>query len=96
MKGIQHSLNRHIGEAQFRQTLNEKVPTFGTNMGFKRHQGGIATYQQDKMALNYLYIKRKVLDDGYNTVSLDLWVSYFIIYGAETIILILKKFKIKN
>ena len=72
MKGIQHSINPHIGEAQFRRTLNEKAPTFGTNMGFKRHQGGIATYQQDKMALNYLYVKRKVLADGYNTVSMDL------------------------
>jgi len=73
MKGVQQRNNPHIGEKDFLRTLEERVPTRVTNKGFRKAKGGgIVTYEQDKIGLNHLYIKRKVLPDGINTTSLDL------------------------
>ena len=43
------------------------------NAGFIRGKDGtIKTYTQIKVGMSYVYMKRKVLDDGVSTTHLDL------------------------
>ena len=41
------------------------------NRGFRMVENRMMSYTQEKAGLTYFYIKRKVLDDGITTVSLD-------------------------
>ena len=52
-----------------RRTHARSRPTF---RGFRAHNNGIATYQQERNGFSYFYCKRRVLDDGVCTVPLDL------------------------
>ena len=58
----------------FRHVLNTQRVGQGTLIGFRVHNNGIATYQQRRDGLSYVYCKRRVLDDGVSTVLLDLEV----------------------
>ena len=56
----------------FRHVLNSQKPGSATNIGFRAHKNGIFTYEQERCGFSYLYCKRKVLDNGIDTVPLDL------------------------
>ena len=56
----------------FRHVLNSQKPGSATNIGFRAHKNGIFTYEQERCGFSYLYCKRKVLENGIDTVPLDL------------------------
>jgi len=55
----------------FKQVLENKQGVEGKNVGFRLKDNSIYTYQQDKLAFSYVYCKRKLADDGVNTLPLD-------------------------
>ena len=58
--------------AKFDKVLNEKCKLETTNIGMRAHNNSICSYSQQKVALSYTYIKRKVLSDGIHTEPLDI------------------------
>ena len=56
----------------FRHVLLSQKPGSATNIGFRAHKNGIFTYEQERCGFSYLYCKRKVLENGIDTVPLDL------------------------
>ena len=57
----------------YRCVLHSKNNHYAINRGMRlSHQKQMHTYRQNKKALSYLYVKRKVLEDGVSTVPLDL------------------------
>ena len=72
-KGIQRNLNQDLLKAPvFDNVLRTHEPAGGVNRGFRVRAGSVWTYEQEKTSLTYLYIKRKVLDDGIHTEPLDI------------------------
>ena len=72
-KGV--SKNRNINpitEKHFLHVLQTGESVQGTNHGFVSKCHEMHTYSQTRNALNYLYVKRKVLENGVETTSLDL------------------------
>ncbi|XP_025085055.1 uncharacterized protein LOC112558684 isoform X2 [Pomacea canaliculata] len=68
-------LNKHqnqLDHNHFKQVLQTQQASGGCNTSFKTDGKSMFTYQQHRNALSYLYIKRKVLDDGVTTVPLDI------------------------
>ena len=57
---------------KFTQVLNDRRKVKITNAGMRAHGKGICSYTQEKVALNYTYIKRNVLSDGIHTEPLDI------------------------
>lgn len=49
-----------------------KNSTGGTNHGFKRKGKHFVKYEQYREGLNFLYVKRRVLNDGISTKPLYL------------------------
>ena len=70
-KGIMKRLNNYQ-KTQFLNTLQSKVPTYGTNRGIMRRNQKMVTYSQVRSGLNYFYAKRKVHSDGVTTSPIDL------------------------
>ena len=55
----------------FRHVLLSQKPGSATNIGFRAHKSCIFTYEQERCGFSYLYCKRKVLENGIDTVPLD-------------------------
>ena len=56
----------------FRHVLLSQKPGSATNIGFRAHKNGIFTYEQERCGFSHLYCKRKVLENGIDTLPLDL------------------------
>ena len=70
-KGLNKNLNKFTKDV-FLDVLTTKRPGSGINRGFKATGKGIVSYEQERSALSYLYIKRKVHGDGLHTSPLDI------------------------
>ena len=57
---------------KFCSILTNKNKIENVNIGMRAHNNTIYSYEQQKVALNYIYIKRQVLDDGVSTIPLDI------------------------
>ncbi|PIK33652.1 hypothetical protein BSL78_29538 [Apostichopus japonicus] len=57
---------------KFLEVIQNKRSLQATNRGFRMKSGQMQTYVQEKTALSYLYVKRKVSNDGVSTTPLDL------------------------
>ena len=71
-KGVSKTQNSYT-VSNFKSVLETHLSQTGINRGIKtdKHKH-LVTYTQSRTALTYMYIKRKVLDDGVNTEPLDL------------------------
>ena len=70
-KGLKSSQN-NITADTFKDVLHTRNPQGGTNHSFKLMDSKIYTYSQYRDSISYLYIKRKVEDDGVTTTPLNL------------------------
>ena len=70
-KGVNKHLNPYAAE-HFLDVLETGTPKEAENRGFRTNKRFIETYKQNKIGLTYVYVKRKVLEDGIKTVPLDL------------------------
>ena len=70
-KGVSIHQNRLTFD-QYLEVLRNDQPLFITNRGFQTRNHKVFTYNQRKRGLTSFYCKRKVLDDGIETVPLDL------------------------
>ena len=70
-KGLNKKLNQFTRDT-FLDVLKQKKAGGGINRGFRASGNHIVSYEQERSALSYLYIKRKVLDDGVSTEPLDI------------------------
>ena len=70
LKGVKKKLEYYNFES-FKNVLVSEKPHFFKNKGIKLHQNKMYTYTEEKKGLDYFYCKRKVLDDGIHTVTLD-------------------------
>ena len=68
-----------INKAQFKNPMPHYQHVLTTQQNFRASNQGIraidksmVTYKQNKNALTYFYLKRKVLADGHTTVPLDI------------------------
>jgi len=76
-KGVQQGGNRNgsiLNPEGFENVVRNRITLNATNKGFRvdKHTKRIITYNQTKIGLNYMYDKRKVLEDGITTQALDL------------------------
>lgn len=71
-KGVQKRINPLTAQ-HFQQVLETKAPVSAVNRGFRLNPQThtMNSYVQSKTGLSYLYIKRKVLEDGVSTLPLD-------------------------
>ena len=72
-KGVQR--RNVLDLSHYQSVLETRRPVEVTNMGFRltpQLDKRMATYILNKVGLSYLYIKRKVLDDGVSTEPLDI------------------------
>ena len=67
-------VSRHIKMTReyFLDVLTTKTSCRQTNKGFIMKDKNIFTYELNKDALTFTYVKRKVLNDGVSTTYLDL------------------------
>jgi hypothetical protein len=70
-KGLSRRQNQ-LTRDQFMSVLKNKDFISGENRGFCKKNGDMLTYRQERNGLTFLYGKRKVLDDGINTVPLSI------------------------
>ncbi len=71
-KGVSKSQNQYTVH-HFKNVLETQKSICGTNRGIRTNKNKqLFTYTQTRTALTYMYIKRKVLDDGINTAPLNL------------------------
>ena len=71
-KGVQQKRTT-ITKEDFQEVLTTGLPRKVENAGFIRGKDGtIKTYSQTKVGMSYIYMKRKVLDDGVSTTHLDI------------------------
>jgi hypothetical protein len=70
-KGLSKQTNA-LNPADFLKVLETQKKGSGTNYGLKVRGDGICQYKQQRDGLSYLYVKRRVLDDGISTQPLDL------------------------
>ena len=70
-KGLNKRQPRPLTAQRYLDALSSKSAGSGVNRGFRLVNGKMVTYIQQKNALSYLYIKRKVADDGISTSPLD-------------------------
>ena len=71
VKGVNKSKLQHTYE-RMNQVLQSAETQEETNMGFRMDSRKMKTYEENKKAFNYLYLKRQVLPDGIHTKPLDL------------------------
>ena len=71
-KGVQQKRTT-ITREDFQEVLTTQLPRKVENAGFIRGKDGtIKTYSQTKVGMSYVYMKRKVLQDGVSTTHLDI------------------------
>ena len=70
-KGLNKQLNKLKKENNL-DVLQTKKVGGGINRGFRTDGKFMHTYQQERKSLSYLYIKRKVMEDGVSTMPLDI------------------------
>ena len=70
-KGVSVALN-NLTYDKFLNVLNTKITYKGINKGFRDIHKHMATYTQEKDALTWLYVKRKLNDDYNTTMPLDI------------------------
>ena len=70
-KGVQAKQN-HLRFDHFKNVLDECKQLKATNLGIRVWDRKLVTYSQVKVGLTPIYIKRKVCDDGYSTIPLEL------------------------
>ena len=70
-KGLNKRQN-DIDKDAFLAVLTNRRSGSGVNRGFRVRDSSVMTYVQERAALTYFYPKRKVLEDGLSTASLDL------------------------
>ena len=68
-KGLRKSVN-FLNKEKYLEVLQKKQAGGGVNVGFQVHNNALYTYRQERDSLSYLYIKRKVCDDGVSTEPL--------------------------
>ena len=56
----------------YQSVLDTRQSVSGTNRGFRSRNNTVWTYEQKRNGFGYFYCKRKVLDDGVQTVPLKL------------------------
>ena len=71
VKGVNKSKLQHTYE-RMNQVLQSGKTQEETNMGFRMDSRKMKTYEENKKAFNYLYLKRQVLPDGIHTKPLNL------------------------
>ncbi|KAJ8030844.1 hypothetical protein HOLleu_27376 [Holothuria leucospilota] len=69
-KGV-NSRSKHLTKENYLKVLRNCSSVEAQNMGFRLWENQMQTYIQEKTALSYLYIKRKVNEDGVSTRPLD-------------------------
>ncbi|KAJ8034218.1 hypothetical protein HOLleu_20961 [Holothuria leucospilota] len=69
-KGV-YNRSTHLTKDNYLKVLRTCSSVEAQNMGFRLWQNQMQTYIQEKTALSYLYIKRKVNEDGVSTRPLD-------------------------
>ena len=57
---------------KYRRVLDEKVNVTSNSRGFRTNNHSVATYEQVKKGLSYIYPQRKVETDGIHTQLLNL------------------------
>ena len=70
-KGLNISLNK-LTKDIYLEVLKTKNPGVGINRGLRTKDNKMFAYEQQRAALPYLYIKRKVQCDGVSTTPLDI------------------------
>ena len=70
-KGLNIKLNK-LTKERYMDVLKTRKAGSGINRGFRAIDNKILTYEQERAALPYLYIKRKVASDGISTSPLDI------------------------
>ncbi|XP_076815041.1 uncharacterized protein LOC143461131 isoform X2 [Clavelina lepadiformis] len=70
-KGLSKKLN-HFTKQRYMNVLLSQTSGKGINRGFISRNNQVFTYEQERRALSYLYIKRTVLDDGISTKPLSI------------------------
>ena len=56
----------------FEKVLFSQTPQYFKNKGIKTYDNNTYTYIEEKKGIDYFYCKRKVLDDGIHTTTLDI------------------------
>ena len=69
-KGIS-KVHSHLGAQDFIDVLTNKQSKIGTNKSFVTQNSNIYSYEQHRVGLTYLYIKRIVQADGWTTLPTD-------------------------
>ena len=69
-KGVNRTFK--LTKEDYLEVLKNKTSNHQTNRGFIFRNKSMFTYEMDKKGLSYLYVKRKVLDDGVSTSYLNL------------------------
>ncbi|GFO00263.1 hypothetical protein PoB_002676800 [Plakobranchus ocellatus] len=68
-KGLNKNLN-HLTKDKFLSVLKTRESGGGQNKGFRSVRNAVFTYEQERVSLSFLYIKRRVCDDGISTEPL--------------------------
>ena len=71
LKGVQKKLECY-NFAMFEKVLFSQTPQYFKNKGIKTYDNNTYTYIEEKKGIDYFYCKRKVLDDGIHTTTLDI------------------------
>jgi hypothetical protein len=72
VKGVNRGPNVDIlNNPTYKDVLESGKSVFGTNITFTQHEGNMKTLRMHKKALTSVYIKRRVMGDGYTTCPLD-------------------------
>ena len=70
LKGVQKRLECYNFQL-FENVLFNKTPQYFENRGLRFLDNTIHTYTETKKGIDYFYCKRKVLDDGIHTTTLN-------------------------
>ena len=70
-KGLNKGLNR-VTKDKYLEVLRSRKNGTGTNVGFRVKDNVMYTYSQQRDALSYFYGKRKVLENGLESVPLNI------------------------
>ena len=70
-KGVNKKQQKPLTASRYLDVLKTTCTDHATNRGLRMLNGHMATYSQEKEALSYLYVKRKVSEDGVSTSYLD-------------------------
>ena len=71
-KGLNKRQNRFTFALTSTCKKNKQTDGSGTNTAFRVKNNQIYTYAQTRIALSYLYVKRRVYEDGVTTAPLHL------------------------